>query len=51
MRRIALIVFYAIGMVVAFQGVFFFLNDNRQYGHFVRLTMCMCGSGQCSVGC
>jgi len=50
-RRIALIVFYAIGMVVAFQGVFFFLNDNRQYGHFVRLTMCMCGSGQCSVGC
>ena len=44
-RRITLIVFYAVGMVVAFQGVFFFLNDNRQYGHFVRLTKRMCGSG------
>ena len=28
-RRITLIVFYAIGMVVAFRGIFFFLNDNR----------------------
>ena len=44
-RRITLIVFYAVGMVVAFRVVFFFLNDNRQYGHLVRLTKRMCGSG------